>query len=299
MSQYIGSKREILILNCEEIKCCLVLSYVFKELCQAFADNGHIVREVTNIRDLHDNSIVFMGNESRVSNSVELLNQIAPNAIYIGWYWYDIDVTALRYFIYTYENILTPPTLRKPTFDIMQRGKNHCPLLLRASDHPDKIGSYEREVRMDYCFMGWRYKENWVPSSKFSGLYHGVYNHEAFLDYNRRRQIYLSSKFALGFQCDENITGQHVSQRIYEGLAYGCVVFSESPAACEQTDNIVVLIESKTDLESKMEYYSNNLDKLKEKQQQGYDFVKKRGTNHYAISKFVDVIENVFNIIVK
>jgi hypothetical protein len=299
MSEDVDSKREILILNCDEIKCCLVLSFVLKELCQAFADNGHIVREVTNISDLHDNSIVFMSCEFYVSNPVELLNRSAPNAIYIGWYWHDVDVSALKYFIYTYENLLNPPTWRKPKFDIMQRGENHCPLLLRASDHPDKIGNYEREVRLDYCYMGWGYKQNWIPSSKFCGLYHGVCNHEKFLDYNTRRQIYLSSKFALGFQCDENITGHHVSQRIYEGLAYGCVVFSESPAACEQTDNIVVFIDSKTDLESKMEYYSNNLDKFKEKQQQGYDFVKKCGTNHYAISKFVDVIENVFNIIIK
>jgi len=289
-------KKDIFILDCVEIQCPLVLKYVFRELCQAFQDRDFTVKEISRIEDIHDNSIVFMGNTFNTKNPAELLNQVAPNAIYIGWYWHDEDVSTLKNFMYTYENMLNPPEWRQSKFDIMRKGDNHCPLLLRASDDPQKISHYERRVTRDYCYMGWRYKSDWVPSEKFTGIYHGTYDHNHFLDYNTRRNIYLSSTFALGFQSDENIRDQHVSQRIFEGLAYGCIVFSESPEACKQTNDIVVFIESKADLENKMEYYTQNVDKLLEKQQQGYEFVKKCGTNHYAISKFLDVINNVLKL---
>ena len=290
------SKREIFILDCPEIHCVLVLKYVFRELCQAFADNGHVVTEVSNILDLHNNSIVFMGDSFRHPNPAELLNKSAPDAIYIGWYWSAQDTSALKNFIYTYENILSLPAWRQSCFDIMRRGPNHCPLLLRASDNPLKIGTFERKVCRDYCYMGWVYRPEWVPSAPFTGLYHATYDHSNFLDYNTRRNVYLSSTFALGFQSDTNIDCRHVSQRIYEGLAYGCVVFSESPEACAQTEGIVEYISSKADLESKMAFYIEHPEKIAMKQQQGYDFVKKCGTNHFAIQKFVRVINDVFKL---
>ena len=289
-------KRQIFILDCPEIPCVLVLKYVFRELCQAFADNGHVVSEVSSIQDLHNNSIVFMGMSLHHKNLAELLNEVAPEAIYIGWYWYAQETSALKNFIYTYENILSPPVWRQPYFDIMQRGLNNCPLLLRASDHPSKISTYQRQVSRDYCYMGWVYRPDWVPSAPFTGLYYGTCDHNKFLDYNSRRNIYLSSTFALGFQSNENISDRHVRQRIFEGLAYGCVVFSESPEACRQTNNIVEFITSKADLESKMKFYLAHPEKIVEKQLQGYDFVRKFGTNHFAIGKFVRVIEDVLKL---
>jgi spore maturation protein CgeB len=81
------------------------------------------------------------------------------------------------------------------------------------------------------------------------------------------------------------------SQRIYEGLAYGCIVLSNSLPACEQTNNIVVYVDSLKDLEEKMTYYKNNPDLIKQKQEQGYAFVKKHGTNE----KSVELISNVIH----
>jgi spore maturation protein CgeB len=110
------------------------------------------------------------------------------------------------------------------------------------------------------------------------------------------KKIYLSSIFALGFQSDENIITKHVSQRIFEGLAYGCIVLSNSIPACEQTNNIVVYIESKADLENKMKYFKENPDIVKEKQEEGYKFIKHFGTNHYSIDTFMNCINNAYGI---
>ena len=123
-------------------------------------------------------------------------------------------------------------------------------------------------------------------------------NHDYCVPYDNRREIYLSSTFALGFQSSVNIDFEHVSQRIFEGLAYGCIVLSNSLPACEQTNNIVVHITSKEDLENKMRFFKANPDIIKRKQEEGYEFIKKYGTNHFAIDKFINCIKQNFAIVI-
>jgi len=165
-----------------------------------------------------------------------------------------------------------------------------CPLPLRASDDPIRIGNYPRKDTYDYCYIGpWAYNRDLRPT-RFHGFVHDNYGVENFLDYNSRRQIYLSSKLALAFQNGWNIEFQHVSQRIYEALAYGCIVFSNSLPASEQTEGIVVHITSKEDLESKMEYYLQHPEEIEKKRQLGYEFVRKSGTNHYTANLILNTL---------
>ena len=119
-----NNKREILILDCNEIGCPLVLKFVYLELCDYFTRNGYNVKVINNIQDLHNNSIVFLGDTVNTSNPQELLNNIAPNAIYIAWYWQKQNVSNLKYFIYTYENNVNNQT--NPFYNNIE---NHCPLL--------------------------------------------------------------------------------------------------------------------------------------------------------------------------
>ena len=276
------TQREILILDSPEIGCPLVLQYVYLELCDAYKRKGHVVRVITTVSEIHDNSIVFLGDKIKIENPQDLL--FGSNAIFIGWYWKKWNVSNLKYFIHVYEN--NTNNLKNVFY---QNIRNHCPLLLRANEDPDKIGTYERTVVRDYCYMGWRYKPEFEPTS-FHGMYHGIKDHTKFLPYEERKQIYLSSTFALGFQSEFNIYYEHVSQRIYEGLAYGCIVFSESLPACDQTNGIVVHIISKNDLEDKMKYYLSNPEELKKKQNDGYEFIRKYGTNEVSVQKINDVI---------
>lgn len=291
-------EREIVILDCPEIKCHLVFLYVLKELCGYFTRNGYIVKIVNNINDLHDNCVVFMGNDIKVSNPAEILNLHAPNAIYIGWYWHDINISGLKYFVYTYENSLNiyfDPNRVKDFIKLTTSNVN-TPLLLRANEDPLLIGTYVRDIKYDYCYMGYMYCNEMKPGEEFTGYYLSTYNHSDFIDYDSRKKIYLSSIFALGFQSSINIGYKHVSQRIFEGLTYGCIVLSNSLPACEQTNNIVIYISSKEDLEEKMRFYKNNPDKLLQKQLEGYEWSKKFGTNELSIKKFSDLIETKYGI---
>ena len=292
------NKREIIILDCYEIRCPKVLLFVFIELCDAFKFYGYTVKIINSIDELHNNSIVFMGDTFYNECPGKILNMIAPEAIYIGWYWQEQDTSMLKYFIYTYENMLNIyyNVNRIKCFTFLKSVKNNVPLLLRANDNPEMIGKYEKNKIYDYCYIGWQYCPELVPSDKFNGIYHGVLNHNEFLKYEDRKNIYLSSIFALGFQSNDNIGFKHVSQRIFEGMAYGCIVLTNSMPACEQTDNIAIYIDSKNDLENKMIYYLQNPDEIKKKQLEGYEFVKKYGTNHLSIQQFINKINILYKL---
>jgi len=144
--------------------------------------------------------------------------------------------------------------------------------------------------------MGWNYHPEWVPSGKFTGIYHGFRHWSEYLSFAQRKAIYLSSKFALGFQSEENILAGHVSQRIFEGLAYGCIVFSESGPACQQTEGIVQCISSKESLEERMEYFGAHPDEVLALQQRGYDFIRRAGTNNLSVGLFHGTIRSCFGV---
>lgn len=292
------SKREILILNSPELTTIGVLLAVFDEVCGAFKRQGYVVKVINKLSDLHNNSIVFIGNQFHVNNPAELLNKYAPDAIYIGWYWQNIDVSSMKYFIHTYENMLniSYSKSRMADFIKLRSSMYNCPLLLRANEDSNLIGTYTKNVRFDCCYIGSPYCTELKPSSSFKTFYHLVFSPNDYISYEKRKIIYLASMFALGFQSTENIYSEHVSQRIYEGLAYGCIVFSNSKPACDQTEGIVIYISSREDLENKMIYYKNNPELLKKKQDKGYEFIKKYGTNEQSIKLFTDIIQDKMSL---
>ena len=164
---------------------------------------------------------------------------------------------------------------------------------LRANDPPDMIGKYLRNNVRDYCYMGGGYKKDWIPHN-FTGLYHEVHSNN-YIPYNQRREIYLSSTFAFAFQSDENIKNGHLSQRIFEGLAYGCIVLCENKLASDFTDGAVVYISSKYDLIDKMNFYKQNTEAMKKKIEEGYAWVKKFGTNRYSLKFFLEKIKELYD----
>jgi len=285
--------REIVILNCPEIGMHLVVFYACIELSGAFKRMGYTVRIAPSISLVNDNCIVFLGNNIHVSNPAHLLAKQASLAVYVGWCWNKQDVRELPHFVHTYENKFKP---RVPIVYLNSGKHIKIPFLLRANDDPELIGTYPKQVVRHYCYMGHKYNYEMVPSSpKYTGYYFGTTNDSKYLNYETRKGIYLSSMFALGFQSRANIEECHVSQRIYEGLAYGCVVLSNSPAAQEQTNGIVELISSKREIEEKIDYYFLNPQAYIQRQTAGYNFIKKHGgTNHAAAELFIKGINAAF-----
>ena len=292
---YLNKLVQIPVFN--ELKHLIVMNCVFKEFSGAFEDYGCNIKIVNNINDLEDGGIILLDNAGgkHIENK-DIYNNMAkkcPNSIFICWYW-----ELQPYFepfnkaIYTGEDYIIKDYVDKIRLDYFNL-KNFVPLRLRANDSPDMIGKYLRNDVRDYCYMGHCYKKDWVPS-EFTGIYYEAYPHN-YLSYNQRREIYLSSTFAFGFQSNENIINGHLSQRIFEGLAYGCIVLCENKLASDFTDGAVVYVSSKEDLVDKMIIYKKDLELRNKKIQHGYEWVKKFGTNRYSVKFYLEKIKELYD----
>jgi hypothetical protein len=273
-----------------------VMNQVFRELTEGFTDYNCTIKIVTSLDHLEDDGIIFLDNYAgNYINYKEIYMEIGkkcPNSIFICWYWdKDDSFRPFQYMIHTGEYYINKTVDIYQHYDYMMR-PDFVPFKLRASESPDKIGLYERKIERDYCFMGGGYKMDWIPK-EFNGLYHRVI-YDNYLSYEERRTIYLSSIFAFGFQSDGNILTGHLSQRIFEGLAYGCIVLCENKLASIFTDGTVIYVSSKEDLIEKMKYYKEHPEEIIKLQQKGYEWVKKYGTNRLTIQNFLDKIKSMF-----
>lgn len=279
-----------------ELKNLNVMIRVFIEFSGAFTDYDCEINVVNNIDNLQDGGIILLddaaGNYINNKNIYIEMAKKCPNSIFICWYW-----DKLPYFqpfnkmIFTGEFNLINNYINKNKLNYFNLN-NYVPLRLRANESISNIGLYTRNNQRDYCFMGGGYKKNWIPQ-EFTGIYHEVFK-DNYLDYDTRKHIYLTSIFALGFQSDDNIKNGHFSQRIFEGLVYGCIVLCENKLVTEFTEGSVVYISSKEDLIEKMKFYKNNPELIIKKQNEGYEWCKKYGTNRHSLSFFLDKIKTLY-----
>lgn len=276
-------KRLIQLVRLPEIHPLPVMKCVFEELVQAFKEDDRCeIRTITSMNQLEDGGIAFLddaaGNYKQFQAIYEEMGRRCPSTLFITWYWMDRSFRPFQRMLYTGEYCLFVPTSDHDRLAYFNQ-EDYFPLKLRASESPQQIGKYNRDMVRDYCYMGGGYKMDWIPPSpEFNGLYHRVI-WDNYLSYEERRTIYLSSTFALGFQSDVNIQSGHLSQRLFEGLAYGCIVFCENPLASFYTDGAIVYVSSKEDLWEKMRYYQMHPQERLHKQRQGYEWSKKHGTN--------------------
>jgi len=289
-------KRLIQIAHFPEVLPLPVMKQVFTEFAEAFTDYGCTVRLIESWQDLEDGGIILIDDAARnYEHNKEVMAWLAarcPTSIFICWYWKNPSFRPFQRMIHTGEYHLHPERLTDALRDYMS-WPTFVPLKLRANDAPERIGTYPRHVVRDYCFMGGGYKKSWVPKEEFNGIYHQVL-HTNYLSYAERKEKYLSSLFAFGFQSNENIRTGHLSQRIFEGLAYGCIVLCENQLAEEYTNGAVVYVSSKEDLMEKMRYYKAHPEVVEAKQKQGYEWVKQHGTNRVSVVPFLDKIKELY-----
>jgi hypothetical protein len=276
-----------------------VMDRVFEECTAAFKDDGCIVKRVTSWEELEDGGLLFLddaaGRYLELRSQHDRIANQCPNSIMIAWYWMDPSYRPFSRMIVTGELYVYRERTSHEKRSFMLR-PDFVPLMLRANESPELIGTHQRTDTMDYCFMGGGYKQDWVPPSpEFTGVYHQViYNN--YLSYDERRSIYLSSRFSLAFQSDENIQTGHLSQRIFEGLAYGCIVFCENPLASQFTDGAVIHVTSREDLWAKMREWKSQPDRMRDQQKKGYEWSKRYGTNRTSMALLWSRIQSRFHV---
>lgn len=221
-----------------------------------------------------------------------------PNTIFVLWCYHDvIDRIPFKRWILCGEQYVDPPRLagHASAYAKMVAIPNYHPLLLRANEAPDCVGTYERPEKPRYLgyFAGSGYKRDWVQGLP-DVFYHDV-GSGGLLSYQQRREVALQSLFAFGFHSPENVANNHVTQRVFEGLAYGCVVLSDNPAAAKLTGGIVEYVGNREELVERMATFIWNSEAVAAKRLAGYEWVKKWGTNRAAAAAFQTLAANLWS----
>lgn len=200
------------------------------------------------------------------------------------------------------KSIFTGEYYRKPNIDVLGQNfqdyidlPNYVPLPFSAGAHPDTLEDLwsKRTDTYDCGFCGCNYKVDW--SRKLNEKYNCfIHYYPPFLDEETRLQkVFLDSKICLGFNSDHAVENGMPTERVFEGVAYGCVVLTDCPMAVDATDGAAVLVTSYTDLEEKVEYYLNNEEARLDKQKQGMLFAKSKGTYYSIVKNFLETINKI------
>ena len=288
------SKEKNLTVYLLKVNC--FVDYLLKDLMGGFERMGfNIISDIDDINIIRDNGIIFFDN-TITNDTIENLYLKFPNSLYFGWCCHvKKNIFNLYKFklIYITCHTLTPINEQRKLIHSM---KNYCPLYHRVNEDPEKVGLYKKQIKHTWCYYGTKYRDDLIPE-KIEGANMGNPSPpKNFLNYDERKDLLLSSLIHLAYQGDSNIRDGHVSQRVFEGLCYGCIVLSNSEPACIQTNNIVEYVDSLEEVEEKINYYLDNPEEVLKKQKLAYKFIKNSGTNYYSIEKLNEKTKEIYNI---
>lgn len=271
-----------------------------KKFLQAFESHGYAYHEISTvdqIDEIQPEDIVYLSNHGFTSGIVpfDFLQKIgARGAFQILWYWHDHLETAQNLFgdkfILTGEHFYKKPQLlgHLRCWEIQKQIDNFIPLTFSSNLHPDEVGILPRGDRHLAHFVGNGYQKdiNNRLRLRFRGI--KIVNTPPFITELERRDIFLSSKIALGWHSEENIANHVVVERVFEGLAFGNIVISDTPTAAEITGGVVEFADSYSAAKEIVLRVKRDetfrLTKIKE----GYSWAKAYGTYWHVARKFID-----------
>lgn len=289
--------RTIALVNTPECPCPGTHNAACMEFLEGFTSFGFTVGEALTIDACIGNDILLLSSHVVSKTFLDRLNDVCPNSIFILWYYHNYkDIIPFKKFIVTGEQFYKEPRLESHkkfhTYNISI--PNFVPLLLRANEDPDRIGNYPKSYEINGCFMGSPYGTDYVKDLS-NIVYHDI-NRSGLLPYVKRRDIHLKSRIGFGFHHPDNILNYHVTQRVFEALAYGCVVLSDNPAAAEMTGGVVEYVASKAEFLDRYNFYLSYPEECKKKEAQGYEWSRMYGTNRYAASLFLNKIKELWGL---
>jgi hypothetical protein len=275
-----------------------------RKFLQSFEDHGYTYSEIkfaNEIANISKGDIVYLSNHGFAATNIptNLFEAISAQGAYqILWFWHEHlslarDIFESR-FVLTGEHFYKKPALAGHIrcWDLQQTIKEYLPLTFASSLHPSAIGSLKRTERYLAHFVGYGYKSeiNRKLRLRFRGI--KIQNTPPFITEEQRRSIFLSSKVALGWHSDDNIKNNVVVERVFEGLAFGNAVISDTPIAKEITEGIVEF--GQTYEETKEFLLRVKKDELfrQKKMHDGLAWARSYGTYWHVAKRFVDHFES-------
>ncbi len=295
------STKKFILVNTPELPTPGTHYFTSCKFMSGFKHNGYSTNEAKTLSELEDGSVVLISNHgikhpiisSDIGwNAMHMLANKCPNSVFICWFYHDIyDKIPFKKFILTGEHFHQKPSTPDhiKCWELQQRVNNYVPLTFASNMEPDAVGKYARNETVNGCFMGTAYKYHWVCDLP-NIIYLAGLNHGQPISEEDRIQCFLHSKIAFGFHHDTNVINNVVVERVFEGMAYGCVVISDSPVAGKITDGIVQVATNKDEFLTLYFELLNNETKRKHLQKRGYEWIKQKGLYLHVAKNFIDKI---------
>ena len=143
--------KQVAFVNIDQCSCEWTLLAVFKEFINGFTDFQYSISEASTINDCKDKDILILSNQNVTIEALHKLNEINPNAVYILWFYHSLfDKIPFKKFILTSEYFHKVPRTESHRLihELNISIPNFVPLMLRANEDPDKIGTFEKSRRI-------------------------------------------------------------------------------------------------------------------------------------------------------
>lgn len=292
--------------------------YTASKFINGFIYNGYIsyeihsLQEMDNIEDSKDNVFLIsdhfysLPNESWM-NVFEKWGNKFERSSWILWHFHNIYKTnyldksvpfPFKNYIFTGEHYrVINDEVRNHwggLIDWYSSHENYVKWPFSADVNPFAIDSLmsKRKDIYDCGYVGASYKQDWTNglANSFNCFVH--YYFPTLDEATRVEKGFLFSKISLGFNSDSNARLGLPTERVFEGLAYGCVVVTDCKVAEDATDGIVKYVENYDQLLDFVSEYSNNNSLRKEKQKNGIGYAKTKGTYYHVAKEFISKIES-------
>ena len=308
------------MINSPEYPTPVTHYYTASKFMNGFSYNGYICREVNDIHEMNtiedskDN--VFLMSDHFYSlpnnswmNLFEHWGNRFQKSSWIFWHFHNIYKNnyldnsvdfPFKNYIFTgeYYRVINEDVRNHwgGLIDWYTSHENYVKWPFSADINPLDIDSAvaNRKDTYDCGYVGAGYKQEWTNqlSQSFNCFVH--YYFPTLDEQTRIQNGFLSSKISLGFNSDSNAKLGLPTERVFEGLAYGCVVVTDCKVAEDATDGIVKYVENYDQLFDFVSTYSSNAELRDQKQKAGIEFAKSKGTYFHVAKDFINKIESLF-----
>lgn len=266
-----------------------------KKYCRGFVQNGYEYCEINSLNNfLSGPNDIFFVNNRDIFYLPELLEKY-NHSNFILWFFHDnLKQIKFKKWILTGEEFKDYPKIitHQKFYNIQKNLKNYIPIKFSSCLDEGEIEKYKNMFsrELDGCFIGTGYKTDWL---NYVAKYYKVFLNTNAMSVPEDERVYryLSSKMCFGFNSDDNINNSVISERSYEGMAFGCLTFCDVPCCEKATDGSLVYVSSLQDLLEKMNYYLNNVEKMEEHIKKSVEWTKKNGIYKNTVKPFI----NYFN----
>lgn len=260
------------------------------------------IDQINNHPDSNDN-IIYVSDQGwreahfnrNWSGELDVLSKYTESN-FIFWFWhekYDILKNKINKFVLTGEHMRLRPdpssTLHIGFYDFQLTIDNYIPLTFASNIHPDEI-----KVKTDFnnyiydCnYVGYGYNKDWSSHIQSQVKSYIKYT-PPHIPEQQRVDSFLNSLTTLGWQSRYNKLNNCITERIFEGMSYGCLVIHDSKYIEMETNGATVFANSPKEVVDLIRYYKSNIGELTEKVNQGYDYIRKCGTYYHTCKTFVD-----------